>query len=60
MDLQASTVATADDVLTFHAPAVDVTAVGASTLVNLAVAMLRVSAVATLMSPLLLVVWLVL
>ena len=58
MDLQASNVATPDDVLSFHGPAVDIAGVGASALVNLAIAMVRVSAVAALMSPLLLVVWL--
>ena len=55
MDLQASTVVIPADILTFHAPAVDVAGVGASALVNLAIAMLRVSAVAGLLSPLLVV-----
>lgn len=58
MDLQTSNVATPDDVLSFHGPAVDMGGVGASALVSVAIAMVRVSAVAALMSPLLLVVWL--
>ena len=58
MDLQASNVARPDDVLAFHSASIDIAGAGASTLVTLAAAMLRVSAVATLMSPLLLVVWL--
>jgi hypothetical protein len=58
MDLQAANVATPDDVLAFQSPSLDIADAGASTLVTLAVAMLRISAVATLMSPLLLVVWL--
>ena len=58
MDLQASNIAAPDNVLSFHDTAVDIAGVGASALVNLAIAMVRVSAVAALMSPLLLVVWL--
>ena len=58
MDLQTSNVATPNDVLSFHGSSVDIAGVGASALVNLAIAMVRVSAVAALMSPSLLVVWL--
>ena len=58
VNLQVSNLATRDDILSFHGPAVDVAGVGASALVSLAIAMVRVSALAALMSPLLLVVWL--
>ena len=57
MDLQASNVAS-DSALSFHGPAVDIAGVGAPALVNLAIAMVRVSAVVALVSPLLLVAWL--
>ena len=57
MDFQASTVVTRDDALTIRAPAADIASDGTSALVHLAIGMLRVSAIAGLMSPLLLVAW---
>ena len=58
MDLQASDAATPNDVLGFHGPAVDIAGVGVPALVSLAIAIMRISAAAALMSPLLLAVWL--
>ena len=59
MDFQASTVVTRDDALTVRAPAVDTAGDETSPLVHLAIGMLRIAAIAGLMSPLLMVAWLV-
>jgi hypothetical protein len=57
MDLQASNVVEPADVLPFDVPAVDIASDGPAALVHLAIGILRVTAIAGLMSPLLLVVW---
>ena len=60
MNLQASKVALSDGALNFARPAVDINGAGASTLVALAIILLRISAMTTILAPLFLIAWLVL